>query len=97
PAVVPAPVRRFALISLEDRILLPDTVTDAYPLSKVQTGMVMEMVADGGDNLYHNVTSFRIRDEQPYRHELLVEAAAIVTARHEVLRTSIDLTTYSVP
>ncbi len=97
PVVIPAPVQPFELISEEDRALLPDAVADAYPLSMVQIGMLTEMVADGGDNLYHNVTSFRIRDEHPYRHELMVQAAAIVTARHEVLRTSIDLAAYSVP
>jgi amino acid adenylation domain-containing protein len=97
PAEVAAPVRPFQLIGAGDRELLAEDVTDAYPLSQVQTGMVMEMIAQDGDNLYHNVTSFRIRDEHAYQNELMIEAARLVTARHEVLRTSIDLTTYSVP
>ncbi|MGZ0199996.1 amino acid adenylation domain-containing protein [Streptomyces sp. RM1] len=97
PAVVPDPVRPFALIDAADRARLPEGVADAYPLSQVQAGMVLEMSVDNGQNNYHNVTSFRIRDERPYDHPSLVEAARIVVARHEALRTSLDLTGYSVP
>ncbi|MFJ7156742.1 non-ribosomal peptide synthase/polyketide synthase [Streptomyces sp. NPDC101118] len=97
PAELPAPVAPFELISEADRALLPAGVTDAYPLSQVQTGMVLEMVVPGGANNYHNVTSFRIRDDRPFRHEALAGAARIVTARHEVLRTSLDIERYSVP
>ncbi|ATZ23947.1 Tyrocidine synthase 3 [Streptomyces lavendulae subsp. lavendulae] len=97
PAVVADPVRPFALIGEADRALLPDGITDAYPLSQVQAGMVLEMAIDNGQNNYHNVTSFRIRDERPYEHWALVEAARLVVARHEVLRTSLSLTGYSVP
>ncbi|MFD7617398.1 amino acid adenylation domain-containing protein [Streptomyces sp. NPDC059802] len=97
PAVVPDPVRPFTLIDAEDRARLPEGVADAYPLSQMQAGMVLEMSIDNGQNNYHNVTSFRIRDERPYDHPSLVEAARIVVARHEVLRTSLSLTGYSVP
>ncbi|MEV6951754.1 non-ribosomal peptide synthase/polyketide synthase [Streptomyces sp. NPDC051183] len=97
PAELPEPVRPFQLIRPGDRDRLPAGLTDAYPLSQVQTGMVLEMALPGSANNYHNVTSFRIRDERPFHHAALVEAARIVTARHEVLRTSIDLDGYSVP
>ncbi|MES9594382.1 MULTISPECIES: amino acid adenylation domain-containing protein, partial [unclassified Streptomyces] len=90
-------VERFALISVEDRAKLPTGVVDAYPLSRTQTGMVVEMLADTSRNHYHNVSTYRIRDGKPFSHEAFAEAGRIVVARHETLRTSIDLSTYSVP
>ncbi|WP_422770144.1 amino acid adenylation domain-containing protein [Plantactinospora sp. WMMC1484] len=97
PAEPERPVAPFELISAEDRARVPAGAVDAYPLSRVQAGMVVEMLSDGELHAYHNVTSFRIRDERPFAREALREAARIVVARHEVLRTAIDLTTYSVP
>ncbi|MEU8966400.1 amino acid adenylation domain-containing protein, partial [Streptomyces sp. NPDC048491] len=90
-------VEPFSLIAAQDRARLPAQVVDAYPLSQVQLGMVVEMLTDDGRHPYHNATSFRIRDGQPFSAEALREAAAVVTARHDVLRTSFDLTGYSVP
>ncbi|MEO3855320.1 amino acid adenylation domain-containing protein [Acrocarpospora sp. B8E8] len=91
------PIAPFSLISAADRERLPPGVTDAYPLSRVQAGMVYEMLADPDVRNYHNVTSFSLRDEVPFSAPALREAAAIVVARHEVLRTSIDLTGYAEP
>ncbi|MFE6871593.1 amino acid adenylation domain-containing protein, partial [Kitasatospora sp. NPDC057692] len=87
----------FSLITAEDAARLPEGVADAYPLSQVQLGMVVEMLTDDGRHPYHNATAFRIRDERPFSAQALREAAAAVTARHDVLRTSFDLTGYSVP
>ncbi|HEX6355313.1 amino acid adenylation domain-containing protein [Actinophytocola sp.] len=89
-------VAPFALLSPADRERLPDGVTDAYPLSRNQIGMLFEMLADD-QNRYHNVTSFRVIDALPFSLVAMTQAAAIVTARHEVLRTSLHLTGYSVP
>ncbi|MFE0510760.1 amino acid adenylation domain-containing protein, partial [Streptomyces sp. NPDC058964] len=96
-AVAVPSVERFALISAEDRAKLPEEVVDAYPLSRTQTGMVVEMLADTSRNHYHNVSTYRIRDDKPFSREAFAEAGRIVVARHETLRTSIDLETYSVP
>ncbi|MBE1491976.1 non-ribosomal peptide synthetase [Plantactinospora soyae] len=97
PAPAERPVTPFELISAEDRARVPAGAVDAYPLSRVQAGMVVEMLSDGDLHAYHNVTSFRIRDERPFTLDALREAARIVVDRHEVLRTAIDLTSYSVP
>ncbi|MFE4749736.1 amino acid adenylation domain-containing protein, partial [Streptomyces mirabilis] len=100
PAATAAAERRvapFELIGDEDRAVLPADVVDAYPLGQNQLGMVIEMLMDDGRNHYHNVSTFRIRDEHPFSLDALVEAGRIVTARHEVLRTSIDLASYSRP
>ncbi|MDQ1026939.1 amino acid adenylation domain-containing protein [Streptomyces umbrinus] len=97
PADADRTVEPFSLLSDADRERLPEGLADAYPLSQVQLGMVVEMLTDDGKHPYHNVTSFRIRDERPFSAEALRQAAAVVTGRHEVLRTSFDLTGFSVP
>ncbi|WP_419995126.1 amino acid adenylation domain-containing protein [Streptomyces boninensis] len=91
------PVAPFALISAEDRAALPAEVTDAYPLSRIQAGMLIEMHDVSGENRYHNITSFRIRDELPFDPEAFRRACALITERHEVMRTGFDMTGYSQP
>ncbi|MCM0679151.1 condensation domain-containing protein, partial [Micromonospora phytophila] len=90
-------VAPFALISAEDRARLPEGVTDAYPLSQVQLGMLVEMLADASVNRYHNTATFRIADGRPFDEAALRRAAATVVARHEMLRTSFDLDGFGVP
>ncbi|WP_318201604.1 non-ribosomal peptide synthetase [Streptomyces sp. SCL15-4] len=89
-------VAPFALIGEEDRARLPEGAADAYPLSQNQIGMLVEMLADE-QNSYHNVTSFRIKDPKPFSLAAWREAARIAVARHEILRTSLHLSGYSVP
>ncbi|MEV6058183.1 AMP-binding protein, partial [Streptomyces sp. NPDC052107] len=88
---VDTPVEPFALIAAEDREGLPDDAVDAYPLTQVQLGMVLEMLADDTQHAYHNVSSFRITESEPFSAEALGAAARVVTARHEMLRTSFHL------
>nr|BFE80805.1 hypothetical protein GCM10020093_034060 [Planobispora longispora] len=90
-------VAPFALLGPAERAALPDGLVDAYPLSRVQAGMVYEMLADTGRGSYHNVTSFSITDDAPLDADALRAAAAVVVDRHEILRTSIDLTTHDRP
>ncbi|NGO07967.1 amino acid adenylation domain-containing protein [Streptomyces sp. HC44] len=90
-------VEPFALIGTQDRAKLPEGVVDAYPLSQVQLGMVVEMLVDDSRNNYHNVSGFRIRDDRPFDADALRAAVDLVAARHDVLRTSFDMHTYSVP
>ncbi|MER7583674.1 amino acid adenylation domain-containing protein [Kitasatospora sp. NPDC097691] len=90
-------VRPFELLSAADRERVPDGVTDAYPMSQVQLGMLVEMLADDELNKYHNITLFKIRDDGPFDGEALREAVRVVTARHEMLRTAFAVSGYSVP
>ncbi|MGW6916281.1 amino acid adenylation domain-containing protein [Kitasatospora sp. NPDC054939] len=90
-------VEPFELIGAEDRAKLPADVVDAYPMSQVQTGMIVEMLTDTERHTYHNLTSFRVRDEHPFDPAIFHEAARAVVERHEMLRTSMDLTGYSQP
>ena len=90
-------VHAFELIDPAVADQLPPGVQDAYPLAMVQAGMIYEMFADSAANNYHNTTTFTISDGAPFSPEALRAAAAYVVSRHEALRTSIDLTTYSQP
>ncbi|WP_281278519.1 non-ribosomal peptide synthetase [Streptomyces tateyamensis] len=96
-AQAPRPVEPFELISADDRALLPEDATDAYPLGQIQLGMALEMLADRERNRYHNVTCFHVADDRPFSAQALREALALLVRRHEILRTSVDLTGYSVP
>ncbi|MFE4976926.1 amino acid adenylation domain-containing protein, partial [Kitasatospora sp. NPDC056651] len=92
-----APVEPFALITAADRATLPAGVTDAYPMAMAQIGMAVDLLAVDGRSNYQNVATSRIRDELPFVLPALREAARVVAQRHEVLRTSFDLESYSVP
>ncbi|MGK5698315.1 condensation domain-containing protein, partial [Streptomyces sp. URMC 128] len=66
-------------------------------LSQVQLGMVVEMLVDDSRNNYHNVSGFRIRDDQPFDADALRKALHLVAGRHDILRTAFDMHTYAVP
>ncbi|MEV0537302.1 amino acid adenylation domain-containing protein, partial [Kitasatospora sp. NPDC050463] len=90
-------VQPFALIGEEDRDALPADVVDAYPLSQIQTGMLVELMTSGDRGLYHNLNSFRIPDAVPFDAVALRGALDLVAARHEILRTSLHLADFSQP
>ncbi|WP_429195109.1 amino acid adenylation domain-containing protein [Kitasatospora sp. MAP12-15] len=90
-------VEPFTLISPEDRAAVPVGISDAYPLSQIQTGMLAEMLANPDRNTYHSVNSFRLPDSRELDQHSLRTAVDIVSARHETLRTSIHLAGYSQP
>ena len=88
-------VEPFGLISESDRLKLPDTVEDAYPLTMLQMGMFYHMELMPEAPLYHNVNSWPL--DMPFKHEAFEEAANHILARHAIFRTSFDLTNYSEP
>ncbi|MFJ6621720.1 amino acid adenylation domain-containing protein, partial [Kitasatospora sp. NPDC091335] len=93
----PAP---FELLAEADRDRLPAGPTgpvDAYPLSLAQAGMVYEMLAGADRGAYLNNLSHPVRDDGAFSADALRAAAALLTERHEILRTSIDLSSYSEP
>ncbi|MGP3955770.1 amino acid adenylation domain-containing protein [Nonomuraea sp. 3N208] len=91
------PSAPFAHVSPADRAMLPLWAVDAYPLTQVQAGMLVELAADGELSPYHNVTSYLVRDDGPFSLPALSTAAETLADRHEVLRTSFDLAAYSEP
>lgn len=85
----------FDLVSAADRAALPPDVVDAYPMVDMQLAMVYHMELSGAASNYHNVNSYRLSARLDER--LLRQALADVTARHPVLRTSLDMSAYSQP
>jgi amino acid adenylation domain-containing protein len=85
----------FELVSPADRERFPEDLEDAYPLTRLQAGMLFHMDLMAEAPLYHNVESFHLRA----RFELEPFEAAVqrVVARHPILRTSFHLSTYSEP
>ncbi len=67
-------------------------IVDAYPLTRMQGGMVFHSEMAAGDALYQNVDSLRVHVR--FHTELFATALAGLLDRHPVLRTSFDLTGY---
>ncbi|WSG11945.1 AMP-binding protein [Nonomuraea sp. NBC_01738] len=68
-------------------------ITDAYPLTALQAGMLYHGELDGVT--FHDHTTLTLRGR--FDRDALERALAEVAARHEVLRTSFDLTGFSEP
>ena len=79
----------FSLVSASERERLPRSVVDAYPLARLQAGMLFHSEYSAGSAIYHDLHSFRLRGR--YDGELLKAALQRVVHRHPVLRTSFDL------
>ncbi len=72
-----------------------DDISDAYPLTMLQSGMLFHSLADGDAPTYHDISSIRLSgrfDEAALRTSL-----AAVIGRSDILRSAIDLTRFSRP
>ncbi|HEY7183757.1 MAG TPA: amino acid adenylation domain-containing protein, partial [Blastocatellia bacterium] len=85
----------FDLLAPADREKIPAGVCDAYPLTMLQTGLLFHSAYDVDGAVYVDLTSLLIR--APFDEKLMRTALSEVIARHPILRTSFDLTGYSVP
>ncbi|HEU4507290.1 MAG TPA: amino acid adenylation domain-containing protein, partial [Pyrinomonadaceae bacterium] len=85
----------FSLISASDRDNLPPEIEDAYPLTRLQSGMLYHMTLTPEASVYHNVNSLRVKG--PFNMDAMQEATQHMAARQPVLRTSFDFGTYSEP
>ena len=85
----------FSLISPQDRELLPAGVVDAYPLVRMQAGMLFHSDYSAEATAYHDLLSSHLR--APFDEAALGTALGELLAAHPVLCTSFDLTTYSEP
>ncbi|MGV0106429.1 NdaA [Nostoc sp. DSM 114160] len=88
-------VQPLALICEQDRLKLPDNIEDAYPLARLQMGMLFHSEYSPGSAVYHNVNSFHLRvvfDESKWRI-----AVQELVANHSVLRTFFDVSNFSEP
>ncbi len=85
----------FSLITPKDRSLLPEDAEAAYPLTRLQAGMVFHSELHPESAVYHDIGTFHLR--MPLHEELLRGAIRHVVMRHPTLRTSFDLASYSQP
>jgi amino acid adenylation domain-containing protein len=83
----------FSLISEEDRRKLPPAIEDAYPVSRLQAGMVFHSEYSPDYLIY--ISSLHLR--LPLDIEKLQSTLDQMASRHEMLRTSFALTGFSEP
>jgi aryl carrier-like protein len=83
----------FSLISEEDRRKLPQGIEDAYPVSRLQAGMVFHSEYSPDYLIY--ISSLQLR--LPLDIEKLQSTLDQMASRHEMLRTSFALTGFSEP
>ncbi|HJP95207.1 MAG TPA: amino acid adenylation domain-containing protein [Pyrinomonadaceae bacterium] len=83
----------FSLISEEDRRKLPPAIEDAYPVSRLQAGMVFHSEYSSDYLVY--ISSLQLR--LPLDVEKLQATLDQMAKRHEMLRTSFALTGFSEP
>jgi amino acid adenylation domain-containing protein len=96
PGSAPSPkTEPFGLIAEEDRLKMPPEVEDAYPLAMLQAGMLFHREYSPGTAIYHDITSYHLRGQLDM--DALRRAVVQLAARHPILRTSFDLTSYSEP
>jgi amino acid adenylation domain-containing protein len=85
----------FALIRAVDRDRLPDDVVDAYPLARLQLGMLFHSELSSDAPVYIDIFNFHLRTR--FDFQALRSALQQLTERHPILRTSFDLASYSEP
>lgn len=90
-----AAVGPFELLDEADRARLPDGIVAAYPMSRLQQGMVYHNLASADNSLYHNVINQRYRGKLDI--ERIRRALGEVMAAHEILRTSFHIEGYEEP
>jgi amino acid adenylation domain-containing protein len=83
----------FALLSQEDRSRMPADAEDAYPLSKVQTGLLYHVLYEPNSAIYHEIFVYQVR--APLNLNLFRQAVQESVDRHPILRTSFHLGEFS--
>jgi amino acid adenylation domain-containing protein/FkbM family methyltransferase len=91
----PAAPGAFALLTGQERTRLPAGLSDAYPMTSLQLGMVLHTELSGSPASYHNVTLHEMADH--YDPAALRSALDAIIARHVIARTSFDLGSYGEP
>lgn len=85
----------FCTLTSSDRATLPPEAQDAWPLTRLQAGMVYHSMLHEGSSVYHDIFSYDI--QATLRPETLRSAVTAVAARHGQLRSNVDLAGYSQP
>ncbi|HEX7331915.1 MAG TPA: amino acid adenylation domain-containing protein [Pyrinomonadaceae bacterium] len=85
----------FAMISAADRERMDESIEDAYPLTRLQAGMIFHTELNPETAVYHDIFSFYL--EAPLDETAMSAALRSLIKEHEILRTSVDLTEFSEP
>ncbi|MFC4079019.1 amino acid adenylation domain-containing protein [Amycolatopsis samaneae] len=88
-------VAPFALLTDADRARIPAGVTDAYPATQLQLGMIFHTELDHRQGTFHDLISYRI--DLPYDHGALSTLLSGLVRGNDALRTSVALGGYSRP
>ncbi|MDE1715951.1 amino acid adenylation domain-containing protein [Chromobacterium amazonense] len=83
------------LLSEQDRARLPDGVVDAYPLSRLQLGMLYHSLRHENSSLYHDVIGYEVA--HPCIEACMQATLASLAARHPVLRSALDMDSFAEP
>jgi amino acid adenylation domain-containing protein len=95
PAIQTNRAEPFALLSAADRSGLPSTAVDAYPLSRMQAGLIFHSSGLPGTSVYRATFLYEFIGAFD-AHSLRMALRAVVDA-HPILRTSFDLARFSEP
>jgi amino acid adenylation domain-containing protein len=86
---------RFSLIAASDRQKLPTDIEDAYPLARIQAGVIFHSQYSPDSPMYHDIFFYQLRVR--FDVEFLQQAIQQLVNRHPILRTSFDLINFSEP
>ncbi|MFD2169210.1 amino acid adenylation domain-containing protein [Tumebacillus lipolyticus] len=87
------PIAPFELISDQDRAQLPEGIEDAYPVPAIQMSYFFHSESSEVYKAY--LGTYRLRG--PFHEPAFREAIRRMVKRHEIFRTSFDLSTFSMP
>ncbi|TQV81088.1 non-ribosomal peptide synthetase [Aliikangiella coralliicola] len=86
----------FSLISEADKQRVPKGIEDAYPITVLQGGMIYHNEIDAkATSVYHDIFSYRLRCKVDF--SIMERVARELCLRHQVLRTTFDLSSFSEP
>ncbi len=86
---------RFSLIAASDRQKLPSNIEDAYPLARIQAGVIFHSQYSPDSPMYHDIFLYELRIR--FDVELFQQAIQQLVNRHPILRTSFDLINFNEP
>jgi len=94
---LPSPADRhpFMLLSREDKELLTPSLVDAYPMTRMQEGMIFHSEWNSVDATYHDIVGIHL--QAVYDREALTSCLQSAVERHPVLRTLFKLREFSQP
>jgi amino acid adenylation domain-containing protein len=95
PAAAFEPSQPFSGVAAPDRSALPEDAEDAYPLTRLQAGMLFHSLYSPETAVYHEMLTFHLR--APLDVETLRGVLGELIARHPVLRTSLHVAGYGEP